>query len=124
MSLIHIIKQAWDKETAQNPDDWSEANPARGQSILSALVLENYLDGDIFQLNVMYKGKEESHYYNIIDGEVIDLTASQYKGIILDYSLGKPRKKEFSSTKEYLLSNKDVKKRFELLLEKVSYLLF
>ena len=51
-----------------------------------------------------------SHYYNIIDDEFVDLTVEQFLGEIPQYENGEER------TREYLLSNKDTKNRYEKLL--------
>ena len=54
-----------------------------------------------------------SHYYNIIDDKIIDLTVEQFLGEI-------PRYEESSErTREYLLSNDDTKKRYLQLLHNV-----
>ena len=50
-----------------------------------------------------------SHYYNLIDNEIIDLTVEQFLGEIPDYNNGEER------TREYLLSNEDTKNRYLLL---------
>ena len=51
-----------------------------------------------------------SHYYNIIDNEIIDLTIDQFLGEIPDYINGEER------TRDYLLSNEDTRNRYEKLL--------
>ena len=53
-----------------------------------------------------------SHYYNLINDEIIDLTVSQFENLP-NYSTGEER------TREYLLSSKDTKARYKKLLERV-----
>lgn len=50
-----------------------------------------------------------SHYYNLINNEIIDFTKSQFKQIP-DYKNGEER------SKKYLFSNEDTKNRYKLLL--------
>ena len=50
-----------------------------------------------------------SHYYNIIDDELVDLTVEQFLGEIPQYEHGEER------TRDYLLSNEDTKNRYLLL---------
>ena len=50
-----------------------------------------------------------SHYYNLIDDKIVDLTKEQFLGEIPGYNEGQER------TREYLLSNEDTKNRYLLL---------
>ena len=50
-----------------------------------------------------------SHYYNLINNEIIDLTSSQFKQIP-DYENSEER------SRDYLLSNIDTKNRYKILL--------
>ena len=50
-----------------------------------------------------------SHYYNLIDDKVVDLTVEQFQGEIPNYEEGEER------TKEYLLSNEDTYNRYKTL---------
>lgn len=51
-----------------------------------------------------------SHYYNLINNSIVDLTVNQFFGEVPLYNKGEER------TREYLLSNKDTKERYLLLL--------
>lgn len=55
-----------------------------------------------------------SHYYNFVDEEIIDLTASQFGDSNINYDLGEER------SRDYLLSNEDTKKRYYRLLKKMN----
>ena len=48
-----------------------------------------------------------SHYYNLIDNKIVDLTVEQFLGEIPDYDNGEER------TREYLLSSEDTKNRYK-----------
>ena len=63
-----------------------------------------------------------SHYFNEIQGEDIDFTREQWpKGTIVPKGIEK--KKAFSSTRDYLLSNAYTRKRYEILKNNVDKLM-
>ena len=94
-----ILEKSWSKETCSLglKDNWTKDNKALGQCAVTALVVNDFLGGKIMRCMC----ESGSHYYNLINGEVVDLTDSQFKEIP-DYSLGEER------TREYLLSNIDI----------------
>ena len=109
--LYNALCESWSKETCYptSQESWSKGNMTLGQCAITALVVNDYLGGQIKRCMV----GDVSHYYNEIDGNVIDLTSLQFEGIIPNYSLGVCR------TREYLLSNEDTKNRYELLKSNV-----
>ena len=104
--LKEILIRVYDKDTAHKDwrKKWSEENITCGQCVPTALLVQYYFGGEI------YKSKQEDHYFNIIDGKVVDLTKEQFD-YELDYSL--------SEQKQPSLSSADTKNRFELLKERV-----
>ena len=62
------------------------------------------IGGDIYKHNI------ESHYYNVINGKIIDLTKEQFT-YDLDYTNGK--------IKQPILSESKTKERFQILKQKV-----
>jgi hypothetical protein len=73
--LEKAIRESWDAKTSSYPEDWNEDNPAYGQCAVTALVVNDYLGGEIVNANVpLPSGKYESHYFNLVDGKEIDLT--------------------------------------------------
>ena len=119
LDLELILKNSWTRETSFDPENWTPDNPARGQCAVTALIINDYFGGEIIWANaVLPKGREISHYFNKIDGIEKDFTRVQFpektaipKGI--------PKTKEYSSTREYLLSYPTTQKRYELLKHKV-----
>ena len=105
-----MLEKSWIKETCSLglKDIWTIDNKALGQCAVTALIVNDFLGGKIMRCMC----ESGSHYYNLINGEVIDLTDSQFKEIP-DYTLGEER------TREYLLSNLDTKNRYLLLLKNV-----
>lgn len=105
-----MLEKSWTKETCSLglKDIWTIDNKALGQCAVTALIVNDFLGGKIMRCMC----ESGSHYYNLINGEVIDLTDSQFKEIP-DYTLGEER------TREYLLSNIDTKNRYLFLLKNV-----
>lgn len=107
--ILNKLQSCWCAETSYYPNKWNSTNPAYGQCLPTALVLQDYLGGDVHM--VMF-GRSR-HYYCVIPGEsgdtILDATCSQYANPNLDYS---------SSTminRKQILKNKNVRKRYELL---------
>ena len=109
--LEKIIRLSWSKDTCYPTCmyDWSIDNPSLGQCAITALVVNDFLGGKI--MRCMCDGI--SHYYNIVNGELIDLTKEQFNGLVPEYEHGEER------TREYLLSNEDTKSRYLMLLKNV-----
>ena len=105
-----MLEKSWTKETCSLglKDIWTIDNKALGQCAVTALIVNDFLGGKIMRCMC----ESGSHYYNLINGEVVDLTDSQFKEIP-DYTLGEER------TRGYLLSNIDTKNRYLLLLKNV-----
>jgi len=113
------LRKSWSKETSYCPNEWNEKNPALGQCAVSALVANDYFGGKIIWAEVLSSdGQKISHYFNSIDGQEVDLTRSQFPvGTIIP--AGVEKKKGFASTRKFMLSNENAKKRYELLKGKV-----
>ncbi len=79
--LERAIRAAWGREASDDPDEWSEDNPARGQCAVTALLVRDLLGGEILLANVLRKGERvERHAWNRLpSGLAIDLTRSQFK---------------------------------------------
>lgn len=109
------LQKSWSKETSYCPDEWDSSNLSLGQCAISALMVNDYFGGDIIWSHVLLPtGQKVSHYYNLIDSKVVDLTRSQFpEGTIVPE--GTDKKKGFASTREFMLSNDNTKKRYELL---------
>src|SRR3954454_1714747 len=59
------VREAWGRETSDDPDEWSEANRARGQCAVTALVVRELLGGDILVANVLRNGvRVDRHAWN------------------------------------------------------------
>lgn len=109
--LKKAIEKSWSKETCYPNirDTWNESNPSTGQCAITVLIVNDFLGGKI--MRTMCNGI--SHYYNLVNGKVIDLTKDQFEGEIPNYEIGEER------SREYLLSSPDTTNRYKILLEKV-----
>lgn len=106
--LKMLLTMSWNYETCSPglKNEWSEDNHSLGQCAITALIVNDYFGGKIMRCMT----PTGSHYYNLINNQIIDFTVEQFLGVIPDYSKGEER------TREYLLSNEDTKKRYEKLL--------
>lgn len=81
--LSKALHASWSADTAYNSNDWSKGNIARGQCVISCLIVQDYFGGELIGYKVEGDGLDETHYMNqLTDGTVIDTTASQYKTAI------------------------------------------
>ncbi len=105
--LKELLSKSWTKETCSPGlrNEWNETNPSLGQCAITALIINDFFGGKIMRC----MASSGSHYYNLIDDELVDLTVEQFLGEIPDYDNGEER------TREYLLSNEDTKSRYLLL---------
>ena len=69
--IAAALIDCWSIETSGN---WLADNPARGQCNVTALLINELFGGEILKTSL----PEGDHFYNRIDGERIDLTASQF----------------------------------------------
>lgn len=69
----NAIRKAWGGDTCAHAD-WNPHRPEDGQCAVTALVVQDLFGGEL--LRTVANG--ESHYYNRIDGEIVDLTRAQF----------------------------------------------
>ena len=102
------LRRSWTAETCSPSwrEKWRPDNPSAGQCAITALLVNDYLGGEIMRCMT----EDGSHYYNLMYGSIVlDFTEEQFGGKTPDYRSGEPR------TREYLLSNADTAQRYELL---------
>ena len=110
--LKEILLSNWSKETCSpgSKDEWSMENPSLGQCAITSLIVNDLYGGKIMRC-VIDSG---SHYYNLINNKIVDLTVEQFLGKIPEYKTGEER------SRDYLLSNEDTKNRYLLLKKKIN----
>ena len=113
------LKKSWTKESSSDPENWTLNNPAWGQCAVTSLIVNDYLGGEIIWVNaVLPDGREISNYFNKIKDVEKDFTRVQFPdGTTIPQGI--PKTKEFSSTREYILSYPITQQRYELLKQKV-----
>ncbi len=105
--LKQLLTLSWKKDTCSPGlrDKWNEENPSLGQCAITSLIVNDLFGGKIMRC----MASSGSHYYNMIDDELVDLTVEQFLGEVPKYENGEER------TREYLLGNEDTKNRYMLL---------
>lgn len=75
--MIDEIRKAWCAETS-SADDYDGSIPSDGQCAVTALVVQDWLGGELIRAEVQGAGGA-SHYWNLIpDMGEIDLTRDQF----------------------------------------------
>ena len=94
--LISALKEAWSFKSSTK---WKKDNPALGQCGVTALVVRDYLGGEILKTKVVKPEAEAIwHYYNLINDKPIDFTCSQFDEPIKYSHLSSNRKEAFADT--------------------------
>jgi len=106
--LKELLTLSWSYETCSPglKKEWNKDNPSLGQCAITSLIVNDFFGGKIMRCMTT----SGSHYYNLIDNKIVDLTVEQFLGEIPQYECSEER------TREYLLSNEDTKNRYEKLL--------
>lgn len=85
LSHFHLVCETlWCKETcsASLRDMWSPDFPSFGQCFVTALAVQKCWGGEVWEL---HRPMGEIHFYNRIDGKIVDLTSEQF-GFPVDHS--------------------------------------
>ena len=109
--LETILNSLYSKETCypECRNQWNDDNKTLGHCAIVALIINDYFGGNICKIKV----NNISHYFNLIDGEIVDLTSEQFKINDISYA------NYVIKTREDVLMNEDTKKRYEILKLKV-----
>jgi hypothetical protein len=107
--LEEKLYKLYDKETCypKCKNEWHKDNPYIGQCAVTSLIVNDLFKGAIYKIKV----KDMSHYFNYINGEIIDLTAGQFNEKI-NYN-----QKELANRKEML--NADLEMRYKKLKDRL-----
>ena len=109
--LETILNSLYSKETCypECRNQWNDDNKTLGHCAIVALIINDYFGGYICKMKV----NNISHYFNLIDGEIVDLTSEQFKINDISYA------NYVIKTREDVLMNEDTKKRYEILKLKI-----
>ena len=107
--IAQVIRESWCRETAYDAESWSRMNPASGQCAVTALILQDFLGGNLLCGQI----DGEEHYWNLLPerGE-IDLTREQFKTAALTAAPS-------CVSRDYVLSFPDTQRRYKRLLKSV-----
>jgi hypothetical protein len=114
--LQDAIRASWSQEVSEEPDKWSEENPAYGCCAVTAMVVRNYLGGELVIAGVVRDGvRVDRHVWNVLpSGLAVDLSRDQFHDGEL-YEAPQP----LSET-----TVEGTQERYELLAERVREKLF
>ncbi len=109
--LFYYIAKSWSRDTCYPlcKENWNIDNPSLGQCAVTSLVVNDFLGGKIMRCMC----GDTSHYYNVVNGEIIDFTVEQFGGKIPEYYNSEEK------NRNDLLENKNTAFRYFLLLENV-----
>lgn len=118
-TLIKALHQSWGADTCFDASEWSENNPARGQCVVSSLIVQDYLGGDLLRYEIDEGELHEKHYCNLLEnGTILDTTGIQYKNPV-NMRLKPVNLDGFGSVREKRLSEPETRKRYEILKDRV-----
>ena len=105
--LTKALNMSWSAESSFLPEQWSTDNPTRGQCAVTALVVQDYLGGEIIKCDVV--GDDDSHFFNkLTNGTIVDLTKSQFdRSAVFE--------NEQVADREKILSYPGTRERYDLL---------
>lgn len=119
--LSKALQASWSADTAYNSEEWSVENKARGHCLVSCLIVQDYLGGDLISYEINTDQLHETHHMNQLpDGTIVDTTASQYTSPV------NMRRKlvdigEFTSIRGKRLADKSTAMRYEILKRQVEH---
>ncbi|MFW5887961.1 MAG: YunG family protein [Bacteriovoracia bacterium] len=104
------LYRSYSQKTAY-PGYWNKENPYIGQCAVTAMVVNDFLGGDIAKIKL--PNLSTSHYFNIIDSKVVDLTSKQFSWEYkLDYSNSIVKRRED-------IRGSNIENRYKILKKKV-----
>jgi hypothetical protein len=107
--LTKAIARSWSRETSDDPQRWSDSNPARGQCAVTALIVQDFFGGDLLRANISLT----PHYWNRLPNRCeLDLTKGQFKEVAIS---GAP----IESTRQFVLSFSTTRRNYKRLRKRV-----
>ena len=114
--LSFALLKCWGADTAKG--EWREDVPSLNQCAVTALVVQDYFDGDLMRCPL---SDGDSHYWNRLpDGNEIDLTFQQFAYTHQIDINGETIVRD----RDYVLSFPDTVKRYDILRNRVKEVLF
>ena len=110
-----ILPKICDRETSLDPDGWTPENPLWGHCAVVSVLAQQKFGGELLRASLEDTefARMRSHYWSrLFDDTIEDFTAPQFGD---NYPRGL---KAETRTVEYVLSNPETNKRYELLLKR------
>jgi hypothetical protein len=101
--IARAAKRAWARETSAAAE-WTTKEPELGQCAVTALLVQDAYGGVLKRALV----NSVSHYWNEVDGQVVDLTRAQFEAPLSIEG-------EIERERDYVLSNEATAARYALL---------
>lgn len=118
--LMTALRLSWNAKTSYADDQWPSDNPARAQCVVSSLVVQDYLGGELVRYAVRGDGIQEMHYCNQLEGGVLlDTTRSQYRTEVT-FTLSPVDLKTYKSVREKRLGDNETRMRYHILKRRVA----
>lgn len=112
--LKKLLRTNYKKETSYPPyqDKWNKENPTCGQCAITSLIVQRYFGGTIHRIRL---NNGDTHYFNIVNDQVIDLTREQFdlENIKISYEQNE------MIDRETILKNENTKQRYNLLFKDI-----
>lgn len=114
LRILEAIKSSWCADSTYVPESYIAMSiPSWGQCTVTALVLQDYMGGEIVRVESYKDGfKLTSHYFNRFPDHDIDITRNQFED-------GTHLFDEELRDRKVLLENKDLWERYKVLSEGV-----
>jgi len=107
--LEDLLENSWTKETSADPQNWNIFNPAWGQCAITALIVQDFMGGELLRTVIPRKKENISHYWNLLpEGREVDFTSKQFSSDVIIKD-GEER------DRHYVLSYPTTRKRYVLL---------
>ena len=112
--LYHVLRHCWTAETAYPSckNEWSKKDCTYGQCAITAMLVHDMFGGTIHKV----RKNGSTHYFKKINGHYVDLTSEQFE----IYSMPVDYENSTEVDRIYCGTNPDTKKRFDLLVKRVS----
>lgn len=94
-------------------DDWNDDNSTLGHCAIVSLIVNDYFDGEIYKIKV----DGISHYFNLIDNNVVDFTSNQFNKEINYNGKIKKDRLEILQDGDTVSRYKMLKMRLKLIIE-------
>jgi hypothetical protein len=113
--FVAVVRRAWGADTSVD-SAWDPQNPARGQCAVTALLVQDWLGGELVRAVI----GDQSHYWNCVDGKVVDFTP--HESTSSEFASLDPTSIELRS-RNYVLSFPDTARRYGILKSRVATIL-